>query len=303
MKAIILKQFGGPESLIYDEVDKPTIDDNEVLISMKAAGVNPVDYKIGKGARKDVFPVDLPWIPGKDFAGTIEKIGASVKDFKVNDRVFGNASGCYAEYIKTSPTSIAIIPEKVTFQEAASLPIAGQTAWECLFDYGQLEREQTVLIHGGAGGVGIFAVQLAHWKGARVLATASTNHIEFLKKLGADEAIDYTKTPFESKAKNVDLVIDLISGETQKQSLQCLKKGGRLVSTLELVVKEEADKLGIQAMNMRMQTDNKTLARLADLIANRKIKTFITSTYPLKDAKMAWEEILTGHMKGKIVLT
>ena len=302
MKAIRIHQYGGPEQLKLEDITQPSIEDNEILVRVRAAGINPVDYKMASGMRKEVYSIPLPWIPGKDFSGIIEAVGSSIKDFEKGQEIFGNASGAYAEYLKATPDTIAIKPKNLSFVEAASLPVAGLTAWQCLFDHGHLQAGQTVLIHGGAGGVGSFAVQLAHWKGAKVIATASESNFEFLRSIGADEVIDYKKTAFESVAKDVDVVIDLISGDTLARSFQVLKPGGYLISTLEEPSAIEAKKYQIHASSMRMQVSRKALEALAELLEKGKIKTFVFKTYPLEKAKEAWEQIMSGHTRGKIVL-
>ena len=182
------------------------------------------------------------------------------------------------------------------------MPLAAQTAWQGLFDHGRLERGETVLIHGAAGGVGTFAVQLAHWKGAKVLATASAENADYLRSLGADTVIDYKATPFESVAKNVDLVFDLIGGETQRRSFGVLKPGGRLVATAQPPSPEEAAKHKVEAKMMRMEASTANLIKLTELLDAGKIKTVLTKTYSLAQARDAWTEIMSGHTRGKIVL-
>jgi NADPH:quinone reductase-like Zn-dependent oxidoreductase len=197
---------------------------------------------------------------------------------------------------------IAPKPRRLSDIEAASVPLAGQTAWQGLFDNGRLERGETVLIHGAAGGVGTFAVQLAHWKGAKVLATASADNIDSVRALGADTVIDYKATPFESVAKNVDLVFDLIGGETQRRSFGVLKPGGRLVATAQPPSPEEAAKHKVEAKMMGMKASAANLLKLAELLDAGKIKTVVTKTYSLAQARDAWTEIMSGHTRGKIVL-
>lgn len=302
MRAIRLPDYGGPETLQLENVDKPPIKSNQVLVRVRSAAVNPVDYKIASGMRKNVFPIQLPWIPGKDFAGVIEDVASDVKNFSKGQEVFGTASGAYAEYLSSSIDTIALKPKNLSFDEVASLPVAGLTAWQCLFEHGHLEAGQTVLIHGGAGGVGNFAVQLAHWKGARVITTGSENNLEYLRSLGADEVIDYQKTPFETVAKNVDLVVDLIGGDTQKRSFQVIKPGGYLISTLEQPSEEEAKKYQIHASSMRVNSTKEGLDALAKVVAEGKVKVYISKKFPLEKVKEAWEEIISGHSRGKIVL-
>ena len=193
-------------------------------------------------------------------------------------------------------------PMNMTPVEAASVPVAAQTAWQALFDQGLLERGQTFLIHGAAGGVGTFAVQLAHWKGARVLATGSADSIAYLRSLGADQAIDYRATPFETVAKSVDLVLDLVGGETQKRSYGVIKPRGRLMSTVQPPSQDEASKHAVQASFVSMQPSDKRLNQIADLLGSGAIKTVVTTRYPLAQAAEAWKQQMSGHPRGKIVL-
>ncbi|TMQ31956.1 MAG: NADP-dependent oxidoreductase [Planctomycetota bacterium] len=210
--------------------------------------------------------------------------------------------GAYAAFAATRADALARKPQKLSFIEAASVPVAGQTAWQALFDHGHLESGQTVLIHGAAGGVGTFAVQLAHWKGARVLATASAANLEYLRSLGAVVAIDYKATRFEAVAKDVDLVLDLIGGETQQRSFAVLKPGGYLVSVVQPPSQELAAKHRVHAVIMRMQPWTANLEQLARLLDAGTIRTVVTKTYPLSQAREAWKDIMSGHTRGKIVL-
>ena len=229
MKAIRVHAYGGPEQLRLEEAPQPKVESGKVLVRIHAASVNPIDFKLASGNMRQIMPINFPWIPGGDFSGIVEEVGSGVTGLAKGDAVYGDASGggAYAEFYAGPASMIAPKPRRLSDIEAASVPLAAQTAWQGLFDNGRLERGETVLIHGAAGGVGTFAVQLAHWKGAKVLATASSDNVDYLQSLGADTVIDYKATPFESVAKNVDLVFDLIGGETQRRSFGVLKAGGR----------------------------------------------------------------------------
>jgi NADPH:quinone reductase-like Zn-dependent oxidoreductase len=185
MNEIRLQQYSGPEQLRYEEAPTPKPDQGQVLVRVQAASVNPFDFKLASGAFKQMMPLTFPFTPGGDFAGVIESVGAGVTELKRGDAVFGNSSGggAYAQFVSVSVRTLAARPTKLSPIEAASVPVAAQTAWQALFDHGHLERGQTVLIHGAAGGVGSFAVQLAHWKGARVLATGSADNVAYLRSL------------------------------------------------------------------------------------------------------------------------
>ncbi len=269
-----------------------------------AASVNPIDFKLASGNMRQIMPINFPWIPGGDFSGVVAEVGPGVTGLKKGDAVYGDASGggAYAELYAAPVGMVAAKPQKLSDVEAASVPLAAQTAWQGLFDNGHLARGETVLIHGAAGGVGSFAVQLAHLKGAKVLATGSASSTEYLRSLGADQVIDYKATPFESVVKNIDLVLDLIGGDTQRRSFGVLKSGGRLIATAQPPSPEEATKHKVQAAMMQMKANTANLQQLAELLDSGKLKTGVTKTYPLSKVRDAWTEIIAGHARGKIVL-
>jgi NADPH:quinone reductase-like Zn-dependent oxidoreductase len=304
MKAIRVHAYGGPEQLRLEEAPQPNVESGKVLVRIHAASVNPIDFKLASGVMRKFMPIAFPWVPGGDFSGAVEEVGSGVTGLAKGDAVYGDApaSGAYAEFYAGPASTIAPKPRQLSDVEAASIPLAGQTAWQGLFDHGRLERGETVLIHGAAGGVGTFAVQLAHWKGAKVLATASAENADYLRSLGADTVIDYKATPFESVAKNVDLVFDLIGGETQRRSFGVLKPGGRLVATAQPPSPEEAAKHKVEAKMMRMEASTANLIKLTELLDAGKIRTVVTKTYSLAQARDAWTEIMSGHTRGKIVL-
>ena len=304
MKAIRVHAYGGPEQLRLEEAPQPKVESGKVLVRIHAASVNPIDFKLASGNMRQIMPINFPWIPGGDFSGIVEEVGSGVAGLAKGDAVYGDASGggAYAEFYAAPASMIAPKPRRLSDIEAASVPLAAQTAWQGLFDNGRLERGETVLIHGASGGVGTFAVQLAHWKGAKVLATASADNIDYLRSLGADTVIDYKATPFDSVAKNVDLVFDLIGGETQRRSFGVLKPGGRLVATSQPPSPEEAAKHKVEAKMMGMKASTANLLKLAELLDAGKIKTLITKTYSFAQAREAWTEIMSGHTRGKIVL-
>lgn len=304
MKAIRIHQYGGAEQLSYDDVELPEGGLNKVLVRIQAASLNPVDYKLASGMMRDLVKLTFPWIPGGDFSGIVESVDSSVTGFKKGDAVFGNspAGGAYSQYIMADADLIAAKPSNLDHIQAASVPLAAQTAWQGLFDHGELQAGQKVLIHGAAGGVGTFAVQLARWKGAKVFATSSASDIEYLRKLGADEIINYKAVSFEKVLGDIDLVFDLIGGDTQTRSLITLKAGGRLISTTQPPAPEEAGKHKVIAMMMRMQPSAQRLSLLAGLLERGKIKTFVDKTFPLAQAKEAWAYLMNAHSRGKIVL-
>jgi NADPH:quinone reductase-like Zn-dependent oxidoreductase len=301
MKAIQIHAYGGPDVLQYEDVPQPRPKANEILVRVYAAGVNPVDWKIREGH----IPVPLPMIMGIDFSGVVESVGSGVTKFHPGDAVFGQVadeSGSYAERAVAMESEIARKPEGLDHLRAAALPVAGLTPWQALFDTANLTAGQTVLIHGAAGGVGSFAVQFAKWRGARVLGTASGAHVEQVRQLGADEVIDYRKTKFEEVARDVDVVLDTIGGETQERSWPVLKRGGVLVSLVEPPSAEKAAAHGARGSFIRQKANGAQLAAIADLVMQGKIKINVETVLRLPQARQAQELSKTGHSGGKIVL-
>ncbi len=213
-QAIRVHAYGGPEQLKLEQLPRPVPQAGEVLVHVHAAGVNPIDWKLRAGFLKDFFPQSFPHIPGRDLAGIVEEVGPGVTTFQKGQAVFGqSANGSYTEYAVASVQTLALKPETISFDEAATIPVGATTAWQGLFDHGQLQSGQRVLILGAAGGVGLFAVQLARWKGAQVIGTASTANLDFVRSLGAETVIDYTTTAVERAVHDVDLVLDTVGGE------------------------------------------------------------------------------------------
>jgi NADPH:quinone reductase-like Zn-dependent oxidoreductase len=306
VKAVRIHTYGGPEVLKYEEVPRPQAAAGEVLIRVHAAGVNPVDWKIREGYLKKFLPHTLPLILGWDVSGVVEAAGPGVTRLNVSDEVYSrpdiSRDGAYAEYIVVRESEVALKPWSLDHIHAAAIPLAALTAWQTLFDAAQLEAGQTVLIHAAAGGVGSFAVQLAKWKGARVIGTASERHLEFVRQLGADEAIDYQTTRFEDVVCGVDVVLDSIGGDTQKRSWQVLKKGGILVSIVEQPSVEEAAVRGVRQSYVFIHPDATQLAELAKLADLGKLKAVVQTVLPLSEARRAHELSQAGHVRGKIVL-
>ncbi|MDQ6902297.1 MAG: NADP-dependent oxidoreductase [Bacteroidota bacterium] len=306
MKAIQMHEFGGPEVLKIEEVPRPAPMADEVLIKVFASGVNPVDTKIRAGHVQQMFPVKLPLIPGWDFAGEIEQVGAAVKNFKPGDEVYGrpdlDKNGTYAEFVVVKANLIAPKPKSLGYEKAAGVPLAGVTAWQALFDHGNLQPGQKVLIHAASGGVGTFAVQFARWKGAYVIGTCSEENVDTVKKLGADKVIDYKKVKFEEKLKNLDLVIDLVGGDTQKRSIKVLKKGGTLVTTVAPEMQEEAKAKNIKLVGFMAKSTPADLEQIAQLIDSGKVQPVISKILPLEQAAEAHRLVEDGHTPGKVIL-
>ncbi len=306
MKATRIHAYGGPEVLIYENAPMPVAGRGEVLVRIHAAGVNPVDWKIRAGYLKDFMPISFPAILGMDLSGVVEAVGEGVTSFKAGDEVYAMANmkkgGTYAEYIAIEEGILAAKPRTLNHIHAAAMPLAGLTAYHGLFEFGNLQAGQKVLIHGAAGGVGSFAVQLAKWKGAHVIGTASGRNQSFLRELGVEHAIDYGKQAFEKSISEMDLVIDTIGGETQERSWSVLKKGGILASTVgqpKASANAPKETVGKAIQNRPNADALKFLANLAD---TGKLMAFIESELPLKETRKAHEMIQTGHTRGKIVL-
>jgi NADPH:quinone reductase-like Zn-dependent oxidoreductase len=299
-------RFGGPDVLRLEQVETSMPDALQVLVSVKAASVNPVDFKIRSGKYPAVKEDRLPYTPGRDVSGIVEKCGAQATRFKVGDAVVGIvgiAGGGYAEKAVLDERAMALKPQEIDYVHAAAIPLAGQTAWQGLFRYGQLKAGQSVLIHGGSGGVGHFAVQFAKAKGARVLTTVSTENLEFARSLGADVVIDYKKQRFEELAQDLDMVFDLIDGETRERSWKLLKKGGVLVTTLSEPSQQTAAQHGVRASRYTVEADGKELAEILGLVISGKVKPHVQKTYPLEQAAQALNSVEQGHAVGKIVIT
>ena len=306
MKAVRIHNYGEPEVLKYEDAPRPQPANGEVLIRVHATSVNPIDWKVRQGYMKDLWPHKFPLILGWDVSGVVEAIGTGVSRFKKGDEVYSvpdaSRDGAYAEYIVVRESELALKPKPLHHVRAAAVPLAAVTAWQALFDAGQLKRGQRVLIHGGSGGVGHVAVQLAKWKGAHVLATASTKNQELLRDLGVDEPIDYTKQKFEDVARDVDLVLDLIGSKTQERSWSVLKKEGNLLSLVQPPSVEKAKALGVRAAFVAGHPSGAQLAEIAKIIDAGQLAPVIDRILPLSEGRRAHELSKSGHTHGKIVL-
>jgi NADPH:quinone reductase-like Zn-dependent oxidoreductase len=304
MKAIKINEYGDESVLKYEEVEKPEPKADEILVKVKISSVNPVDWKIRDGMG-EMFGMKLPMILGCEISGTIEEIGTDVNRFAVGDEVFGylnSQEGGYAEYVAVKENEAAKRPENVDFENAAAIPVGALTAWQALFDAAKLESGQKVLIHAASGAVGSMAVQLAKWKGIYVYATASGKNEDFVKNLGADEFIDYTKTRFENVVQDVDAVFDTIGGETQERSFEVLKKGGVLVTSVQPPSQELAAEHGVTATMINMEAKADQLAQIAELVASGTLKTHVEKVFPFTEIVAAHKLSKEGHTRGKIVL-
>jgi NADPH:quinone reductase-like Zn-dependent oxidoreductase len=288
---------GGTLSVQTRPVPRPGA--GEVLIKVRSAGVNPVDWKSAQRR--------LGMVPGTDVAGTIDTLGEGVTGWKVGDQVLGFArgSGSYAEYAVIPVNSLAVKPKSMTFEQAAGVPIAGETAWRALHEAGKIARGQTVLIHGAAGGVGSAAVQIAKAAGAVVIGTASPNNHEFLRSLGVDQVIDYKSQKFEDVVKNVDLVLNTADTDTNARSIAVVREGGILVSIVGPPNPEACAAAKIHCARPDRQagaSNAEMLARVGALAEAGKFKVFVDGTYPLLDASKAWSKSREGHTRGKLII-
>ena len=306
MKAVVIHEYGGAEVLKYEDVPQPEPKQDQLRIRVIAAGVNPVDGMIRSGILDKEGRRTFPIILGGDISGVVEKVGSEITRFKPGDPVFAyvslDNSGGYAQYALVTEREAAPKPRSLIYVEAAAVPIVALTAWQALIDTAKLKAGQTVLIHGGSGGVGSFAIQIAKAHGAKVIATASTANQELLKQLGADVAIDYTKQNFENIAKDVDVVLDSIGKDTLARSYGVVKKGGIIVSLVARPDPAELEKHGIRGEALSVDPNSDELSEIGKLIDEKKINVIVSQTFPLSEARKAQEQVATGHTRGKIVL-
>ena len=310
MKAVSARSYGGQDVLEFEEAPCPEIGAGDVLIRIAATSVNPFDWAVRSGYLTDYYTYSFPLILGLDVSGVVEVVGSEVQGLQPGDAVYGRANpttnGAYAEYISVPAVQVALKPQSLDFLQAAALPHVAISAWRALMDTARLAIGQTVLIHGAAGGVGSVAVQLAKYLGARVIATASSNNLDYLRSLGADEVIDYTATRFEDVVNDVDVVLDLIGDmgdNTQSRSWQVLKPGGILVSLVQFPSPETAAAHAVRGAFVTADVcDTQTLTEIGHLIEAGHIQPVASAVYSLADIRQAHAESESRHVRGKIVL-
>jgi NADPH:quinone reductase-like Zn-dependent oxidoreductase len=307
MKAVRIHEYGDVSVLRYENAPVPEARADEVLIRVHSAGVNPADWQFRQGHYKDFAPRPLPFILGWDVAGTIDAVGSEVQRFQPGDAVFSMADmsrdGAYADYIAVRATHVALAPNSIPPERAAAVPLAALTAHSALFDHGHLAEGQSVLIHAGAGGVGLFAVQLAHRAGARVITTASVANHELLRQLGADQCIDYRGSDFSALVKDVDLVLDMVGGVTRERSWAVLRKSGTMVAVAMPPPDEApAREHGVKAAMVMVVPDGARLAEISTMIDAGELKVVIDREFPLTDTAAAHLRSQERHACGKIVL-
>lgn len=305
MKAIRMHAFGDSSVLALDTIAAPELKDDQVLVRVRGASVNPVDYKTRSGTFPIVRQDQLPIVLGRDISGTVLHCGRSVRHLQEGDEVFALLephTGSYCEQVAVRADLCAKKPERLSHVEAAGVPLAALTAWQGLFDQGHLRSGQKVLIHGGGGGVGHFAIQFAKSRGAHVVTTVSKPDLEFAAELGADRAIDYNKERFEQVVSSADMVFDLVDGETQLRSLDVLKPGGVLISTLGTPSESQARARDVRIGSYVTQPNAEELGEIARLIDAGQVSPHLQATYPLDQAAQAQDDLEQHHVQGKLVL-
>lgn len=303
MNAARIHAFGAPDVIVIDDVAHPAPGPHELVIRVAAAGVGPWDALIRAG--KTAIKPPFPFILGSEFAGIVEQVGDAVSSFGIGDRVYGATNpqfiGGYTEFALASAEMTALAPQSLSNVEAASVPVVGVTAWQMVHEHGEATRGQTVLIHGGAGNVGAYAIQLARGAGLHVIATASARDADFVRSLGADEVLDYTVVDFANAVSGVDIVLDTVGGETRVRSAKVLKPGGILVSVVTPF--PEQDFPGIRTAFFFVEVTAARLTALTSLLERGELEPHVGSVVPLEEARLA-HEMLAGapHARGKIVL-
>jgi NADPH:quinone reductase-like Zn-dependent oxidoreductase len=306
MKAIRLHKFGGPEVLQLEQTEPPRPSPGEVLVKVQGAGVNPVDARIREGKFPLIGQSQLPIILGRDVCGVIEAINGTAPNLRVGDTIFALLDwhlGAYAEYVLVAAALCSLKPKRLAAPQAAAVPLAALTAWQGIFTHGKLQAGQTILIHGGSGGVGHFAIQLAKHCGAHVIATASKANIAFVSALGAHTVFDYQQSNFEDIGKEVDVVFDLVGGETQQRSWKVLKPGGILVSTLGKPDEKIANALGVRCAGYMTEPSREQLDKIATLIETSKVLVTVSKSFSLGQAGDSHRALENDHPRGKIVLS
>ncbi|MBT2568999.1 NADP-dependent oxidoreductase [Planococcus sp. ISL-110] len=308
MKAIVIDNYGGKDQLKEREVEKPTINENQALVEIHATSINPIDWKLREGYLKDMLPWEFPIILGWDAAGVIAEIGKNVKHFKVGDRVFARPAttrqGTYAEFVPVEADLLAHMPESMSFEQGAAIPLTGLTAYQCLVGFAEVKKGDKVLIHAGAGGVGSMAIQIANSIGAYVATTASDKNDELVKSLGANRVINYSEEDFSEMLEDFDAVLDTMGGEVLEKSFKVLKKGGKLISIAGKPSAEKAEQYGVKASDFWLEPNGEQLQNLAHLFVSGELKPTIGHVFEFTEQglKDAHELSESHHARGKIVI-
>lgn len=301
MQTIQAQDYGGADVLVLTQAPIPKPNADQVLIQLKAAGVNPADWKIRSGYFKQFMPLQFPWTPGLEGAGIVQAVGTNVTEFKKGQAVYGIVSSGYAEYALAEKGDIQPKPDSISYEEAASIPVGALTAWAAVIDTANVQSGQRVLVHGGAGGVGLYAVQLARWKGAHVTATASAKNLELVRSLGTENVIDYNATHFEDVVKDVDVVIDTVGGDLPDRSLQVIRPGGIFVTVAGRLAEDAGKAQNVRVASAgRAPTEN--LKKINELVEAKQLKPVVGQVFALNEAPKAQELSQTGHGSGRIIL-
>jgi len=304
-----MRGYGGSDVIVINQnVSLPDPSSEKVLVNVKAAGVNPIDWKIREGRMRQAMQLEFPLTIGMDFSGIVEKVGTAVSGINQGDAVYGQASamrggtGAFAEMALANADSIAHKPRSLNHQEAAGLPLVGVSAWQAIVETMGLKNDQKILIHGGAGGIGSISIQLAQHLGAHVVTTVSTNDMQFVKALGADEIIDYKNQAFEDVTHDCDAVFDTVGGDMYRRSFKVLKRGGIIVSMLEQPDQSLMEQFGVKAVFQFTQVNRNRLAKLADWVDENNVRVNIEKTFPLDKVAEALDYQKDVHPRGKVVV-
>ncbi len=304
MKAAIIKDYG--KQVEISEVPMPELSEDSVMIEVHAASINPIDNIVKAGYMKEMMPISFPYIMGYDVSGVVTEVGAKVSKFKIGDEVYSRPNqmdaGSIAEYNVVKEDELAFKPSKLNYEESASIPLAGLTAFQALTAKGNLQKGQKVLIHAGSGGVGSLAIQIAKHLGAEVAVTTSRSNFEMVKNLGADVVIDYKTQKFEEELSDYDLVLDTMGGEIMKKSFEILKKGGSIVSLKSQDTEELAKKYDVNFEAFFMWPSGEMLTHLTQLINDEVLKPMIDRSYSFEQVQEAYDYLQRGHAKGKVVI-
>jgi len=307
MKAIRLHARGGPEQLIFEDAPKPLLKQGDALVRVCATGITRTELTWDQTYQNADGSPRIPTIPGHEFSGVIESVPPGIRDFGPGDSVYGLAdfprNGAAAEFVAVRVSNLALKPRSIDHVHSAAATLSGLTAWQALFTHAGLERGQKILICGAAGGVGTFAVQLAHWKGAHVITTSSGANLDFLRGLGADQTIDYTRQPrFEEQLRDIDVVLDAVGADTVQRSWSVLRSGGSMISITKPIPEQDFREHNARGLFFIVEPNRDQLEEMAKLIDDGSLKTFVASIFPLASARQAFELGLQGHTRGKIVL-
>jgi NADPH:quinone reductase-like Zn-dependent oxidoreductase len=302
MRAVRIHSFGASDELKIEETSLPKLHEEDLLVQVYDAGVNPLDWKIRSGRMKGQMDVSFPLVIGQDFAGEVLDAGKGTFGFVPGDRVFGFASGAYAEFVSIPAKAVARIPEGVDYVTAAALPTPGLTAWQALTEAADIQAGQRILIQGAAGAVGALAVQIAKWKGLEITVTARSDEFEYLRSIGADHLVDYTAERFEDHGGDYDVVLDLVGGDTLARSYAVVKRGGVIVETAAQLDSAELERFGIRGVQFLMRPDADQLRQVMELVERGFLRPRVSRVLPLSDVREAQDLNQAGRSHGKIVL-